>query len=631
MLALARAHVVQAQPADAALSEEPIMVVTASRVEESASEAVVTTDVITRKQIEQSGARNAAELLEERAGVTIARGFSGSALWLRGLDPEYALILVDGDRLVGQVNGAIDLTRYGVEQIERIEIVRGPGSALYGADAIGGVVSILTREPTSELSGDAMISYGQRNTFDLTGRVAGRPMEDLSLQATGGYHRTDGFGGPSMSNVSASAREQGSAALKLRYDPSEHERALVRFGYDNLTLTGTDAAPGGALIDRRQRQTQLNASFEHRLRRAEGVELTSRARYSQFREQYEGDQRRGTALDRFEDNREHMGQLTTLLELAGTTNHRTTLGLEHLFQILESERLSTRGHRYRIAPFGQIAWKAWSDGEGRFDIVPGVRLDADSQFGTQLSPKLALRFTPDSRFELRASYGRGFRAPSFQELLLRFENPTVGYVVGGNPNLQAETSHGVDAGIVWKPLSNIELTTTFFRNDIRNMIAITSQDPGSASSFGMRYGYSNLTHAYTMGLESSADVRFARIFSLQAGHTLLYSWDGEENREIEGRPRHRISVNLRVAHPTWGTALLLRAAVQLRRVYFPQDEAGNAVRKLAPALWNVDVRASQPITKFAEVSVGIENLLDVHDDFMVVLPFTLSASLRGNY
>jgi outer membrane receptor protein involved in Fe transport len=189
----------------------------------------------------------------------------------------------------------------------------------------------------------------------------------------------------------------------------------------------------------------------------------------------------------------------------------------------------------------------------------------------------------------------------------------------------------VDAGVVWKPLSTIELTTTFFRNDIRNMIAITSQDPSNASSFGMRYGYSNLTHAYTMGLESSADVRFTRVFSLQAGHTLLYTWDGEEDREIEGRPRHRISVNLRIAHPTWGTSLLLRAAVQLRRVYFPQDERGNAVRKLAPALWNVDVRASQPITKFAEVSVGIENLLDVHDDFMVVLPFTLSASLRGTY
>jgi outer membrane receptor for ferrienterochelin and colicins len=305
--------------------------------------------------------------------------------------------------------------------------------------------------------------------------------------------------------------------------------------------------------------------------------------------------------------------------------------LEHLFQVLDSERLSTRGHRYRVAGFGQLAWKVWSSGEGRFDIVPGVRLDVDSQFGTQLSPKLALRFQPDSSFELRASYGRGFRAPSFQELLLRFENPTVGYVVEGNANLQAETSHGVDAGIVYKPVSNAELSTTFFRNDIRNMIAITSQTPGAASGFGMRWGYSNLTRAYTMGLESTADVRFSRVLSLQVGHTLLYTWDGEEDREIEGRPRHRISTNLRLAHPSWGTSLLVRAAVQLRRVYFPADEQGDPKRKLAPALWSVDVRASQPITRFAEVSVGVENLLDAHDDFMVVLPFTLSASVRGSY
>jgi outer membrane receptor for ferrienterochelin and colicins len=294
------------------------------------------------------------------------------------------------------------------------------------------------------------------------------------------------------------------------------------------------------------------------------------------------------------------------------------------------------GNRYRIAGFGQLAWKAWSDGgaedeEARFDVVPGIRLDVDSQFGPQVSPKLALRYMPVPAVELRASYGRGFRAPSFQELLLRFENPTVGYVVAGNPNLEAETSHGVDAGVVVRPAQGVELATTFFRNDLRNMIATRSISAGSAGGFGERFGYDNLASAHTMGLESSAVVRAGRALSLQLGHMLLYTWDGEEQREIEGRPRHRLTSSLRLAHPSWGTSLVARAAVQLQRVYFPIGEDGEATRIVAPALWSVDLRMAQQVTSFVELAVAADNVLDVRDEYTIVIPFTLTASVRGKY
>jgi outer membrane receptor for ferrienterochelin and colicins len=416
----------------------------------------------------------------------------------------------------------------------------------------------------------------------------------------------------------------------------------LRLGYQSLALSGTDSAPGGALIDRRQLQEQLNASFEHRVRRDPGVELVSRGSYSQFREQYLADQRGADVLDRFEDNREHLGQLTSLLELGADSSYRTTVGLEQLFQVFDSERLSHRGNRYRIAGFGQLAWKAWTGAasgrtetgepaEARFDIVPGIRLDVDSQFGPQVSPKLALRYMPTPQLELRASYGRGFRAPSFQELLLRFENPTVGYVVAGNPNLNAETSHGVDAGIVYRPAEGLELAATFFRNDLRNMITTVSVSETSTAGIGARYGYKNLTNAHTMGLESSAALRLSRILTLQLGHMLLYTWDGEEHREIEGRPRHRVTASLRLAHPSSGTSLVARAAGQLRRIYFPVDENGKDQRVVAPALWSVDMRVIQRVTRFAELAVGIENLLGTRDDYMVMVPFTLSASVRGQY
>jgi outer membrane cobalamin receptor len=122
------------------------VVVTGTRTETPLADSPARLDVITRADIDRSGARDVGELLEEQIGVVgVTRSFRGDSIQLGGLDPEYTLILVDGDRAPGRIGGGIDLGRFTIENVERIEILRGPGSALYGSDAIGGVVNILTR------------------------------------------------------------------------------------------------------------------------------------------------------------------------------------------------------------------------------------------------------------------------------------------------------------------------------------------------------------------------------------------------------------------------------------------------------------------------------------------------------
>jgi len=264
----------------------------------------------------------------------------------------------------------------------------------------------------------------------------------------------------------------------------------------------------------------------------------------------------------------------------------------------------------------------------RFDVVPGARVDLDSQFGNQISPKLSLRYVPHPEWELRTSYGRGFRAPSFQELLLRFENPSVGYVVAGNANLGAETSHGVDAGVSWSPGPELELSSTFFRNDLRNMIAIVSLDETSA---GAGYSYKNLTSAWTMGLESSAAVRVGEVFSVQLGHTWLETWDAEQRRELEGRPRHRINGTARVRHPGWDAELNARAVVQLRRVFYTPNDDGSERTRIADPMAQVDLRASKRLGPHLELAVGVDNLLDAGDSFSVLRPFTFYGAVSGRY
>lgn len=602
------------------------MVVTATRIEEPAKESLVHVDVIRREEIERSGARNAAELLEERAGVNVTRSFSGSALWIRGLDPKYTLILVDGDRVPGQINGAIDLTRFTVENIERIEIVRGPGSALYGSDAVGGVVNVITRQSTRPFEANGTFTYGTRNSVDASGRVAAQLAKPLRAQVTGGYHRADGF--TRDYGAHGSAYESSTGGLKLWFQPDARDLLIVGADYLKQDFSGTDEGAGGAVLDRTQLQEQFRTSLEHRLNAGSKVQLVSRGTYSLFRDQYLSDQRGANDLDQYEDNREQLGQLTSLLSVEFSPAHKTTFGLEHVFQAFDSARLTHLGNRYRLSPFVQHAFRVWKRGESRLDLVPGARLDIDSQFGTVLSPKLAIQYTPVEAVVVRASYGRGFRAPSFQELALRFQNPSVGYLVEGNPNLGAEKSHGVDVGVTWTPIEGLELSTTFFRNDLTDMIATVT---GALTSQGTLYTYDNLTTAWTMGLESSVSWRAGDKLAIDLGDTWMATHDGENDRVLEGRATHRLSAAVRAAYPDWGVEFIGRIALQIGRVYFVQDQNDVERKTDADTLTQCDLRIAKHFGTHLEIAAGIDNLFDAGDQFVAPRPRTVYGSIGGRY
>lgn len=609
------------------------VVVTGARLERAQDLSVVATEVIDRDEIEESGARNAAELLEERAGLQMQSSFRGTELWLRGLDPEYSLVLIDGDRPTGRSGGAIDLGRFGVESIERVEIVRGPSSALYGSDAIGGVVNLITRESDRDLELGAAAAYGSNNTIDVTAFGATRPDPRLRLRVNGGFHFADAFRrGDAESEVTAgSGRLQWSLGGQLDYRPDTRHRFRARADYGQLTLTGVDAGAGAALYDRTQQQEQLQVALEHRITGADRVELRTRVSYSQFREQYLLDQRGSQQLDDYQDNREHLGQITSLLyvPLQGLGSHGLTFGSEQLFQGLDSERLTTFGQRARFAAFAQDEWVPFEEGETSLTVVPGLRYDVDSQFGDQLSPKLAVRFDAVSQLVFRASYGRGFRAPSFQQLFLRFENPTVGYVVSGNPDLGAESAHSVDASVAWTPVPELRLFAAFFRNDLENMIANVTAGDGAA---GQLLSYDNIASAWTMGLESTASLRIERWLRASVGYTFTETWDGENERLLEGRARHRLTFSSRFEIPDWGVSLVARSAVQIDRAYYVDDDGDGVEEQLfADPIAQVDLRLAKSFDRYLELFVGVDNLLDAGDRFTVLRPLLIYGGARGRY
>ncbi len=160
---------------DEALSDKPVqlepVVVTATKTPHLLTDTPVITNLITRAEIEAIGAENIGEVLEHQAGIIIHRDGHGDGVQLQGLDSEYILILVDGEPQVGRIAGKLDMARIAIENVERIEIVKGATASLFGNAALGGVINIITRKATSPFTCQLTQNIEQNNTYDGRGTV----------------------------------------------------------------------------------------------------------------------------------------------------------------------------------------------------------------------------------------------------------------------------------------------------------------------------------------------------------------------------------------------------------------------------------------------------------------------------
>ena len=147
------------------------VVVTGTKTERRLEDTPVITEVITRSEIEATGAENIGEVLEHRVGIVVDRDAHGDGVQLQGLDSDYILILLDGEPQVGRIAGKLDLARIGVENVDRIEIVKGASSALFGSAAMGGVINVITRKASSPFAAQFTNNFENHNTIDSRSTV----------------------------------------------------------------------------------------------------------------------------------------------------------------------------------------------------------------------------------------------------------------------------------------------------------------------------------------------------------------------------------------------------------------------------------------------------------------------------
>lgn len=594
-----------------------VLTVTAPRSQRVGDQVASRILVLDAEQLQAMGAQNLGEALDTLPGVQVQDNYRGTEISLRGLDPQHTLILVDGQRLGGQVGGAVDLSRIPLEEVESVEVIKGPQSALYGSEAMGGVVRITTRkaEPVPSVAGQLAVGHTLEQgapTADASVLLGGG-IGDLGLKAEAGYHGAapisddEGF-------TTLEGFHQGELALSAHLSPQDRFTLDARSAYTARLIHGIDAGNGGAILDRRvATETLVNqASLSWSTPRALN---TIHGSYSFYLDQYAVDQRKSSALDVYERSREDLGELSLLHERS-TAIGVLSVGTDTLAQRLDADRLDSVGSRVRIAPFAQLEYRPTAT----LLVIPAARWELDSQFGRKLAPKLSLMWAPTQGPQLRVSYGQGFRAPSFSEQLLRFSNPSSGYRVEGNPELGPETSQGVDLELR-QGLGPLTLSAAGWFTEIDDLIGV---GPGEQTSTATVYQYVNIDQARSSGSEVAAVLELGAL-TADTSYTFNHTLDLSTGEALPGRPRHSATTRL-----AWTPVPAVDLGTQMRWV--GARTVGTDLPLAAPyTQWDAWLMWQGP--QDMRFRLGCENLLNTQDPSGLVLirPREVVLSIDGHW
>ena len=598
---VARESVVDLAPgetAERALLLEPAvlpldaMIVTAARREQRLGDAVVTTELVSRAQIARTGASDLAAVLTEHTGVELQGGHpAGAGVMLQGIGSERVLVLVDGQPVAGRIAGVFDVSRIPTAAVERIEIVKGPQSTLYGSEAMGGVVNIITRSPrTGRIGAHATLLAGTQSRLDGSAGVSGGTR---TLAASLDASRRTIENTPGRDDAPGALAERTDLAARAHWSPDES--LIVDAGL--LALDERQRWREGSLYqfaDNRQWTGRLGASWRRGSHRfaptlsASSFDHLSRA--STAPKPIAGDPGDRQVQRLFE---------AELLYNAALGAHTLDLGVEAKREDTNSDRVvGERRSLDSVEPFAQAELSL-----GAVSLVPGVRVSWNEQWGTHTTPRIAARWQAADGLTLRASAGTGYRAPDFKELYMFFQNESANYSVRGNPDLRPEHSRNATVGAEWTD-GPLYVRGQLFWNEFRDFIETR---PVSAPGDPAVYQYSNVDDGLTRGaeLESGMLLGPAR---LEAAYSLLDTEDRGTGRPLLGRPTH-------AARATFGSSLPLglrgaTTVVYTGRTPMQRDDATGAITGWRDPYARLDARLAREIPGGLELVIGADNVFD---------------------
>jgi outer membrane receptor for ferrienterochelin and colicins len=621
-----------------------ITVISGSRQEELRESLDTKVDVVGRNRIRDTGYESVAEVLQELPGVLTRRGTvsgnSGSGgEQIQGIDSRQVLVLFDGQPVIGArgvKSGVLNLDRQSIANLESIEVVKGASSALYGSDAIGGVINQISRDPKAPIEISLTSSGGSQGRADYRGDV-GLGAERFSAFFSGERHKQNPFDlTPATYDTTGAGfgRSDAYAKLKYRFTPNFSLSGWAR-SYWNKARGRSRGELGNqeSFTDEDSQGFNLQGDWTINNR----VTAQARGYLSRFDEIGRNLLSAPTAL--YPDGRIPDGNLFERYgKVDGSVN--AILGERQLLQAGAEwttdryrgvNRLADdRGHQMDTASF--FAQDKISLGN-RVTATLGARFDHNSIFGEAFSPKAGVNVRVTDQFRARFSYGRGFRAPDLGQLFYRFLNPTNLYQVIGNPDLRPEKAHSLQFGGEFTSRNRrARMGLNLFYNDVNNLIdsvslgfiatpaqlqAIAAQEGIDLSSFRPALGrllflYKNIAEARTYGFELDGDVALRKGFSFGGAYTNLTARDVRAQRPLTGRHKHHGAIRL-----AWESNQRIGFRWNLRGTFYSKwiNALGTATAPdvIAPGFSLWDFYGAKRIYRGLEFFGAVDNFTDSRD------------------
>jgi outer membrane receptor for ferrienterochelin and colicins len=600
------------------------VVVTGTRTPESSQRATVRTDFVSRDEAEKRGATNVAEALQGEPTLQVnaeSYGYLGrpSGAKMQGLDAGRVLVLEDGERVVGDRDGVVDLAEIPLVDVERIEYVTGPTSSLYGTNALGGVINVVGARPQV---------LGPSLRYRTEGRVSGEMFGSLS----GAYRHGDEWLAldTSLHHRPGILLEQGrpdllapswrSTLLGLRAGAKPRRdlelRLKARWVRDRSDGVSSEDIPGLG----RYASDLPNVTERFALRAQETLELGAGKRldFSLSRTWFSDESRRDrrdSPLDELRERKLLNQGLEAILTVPEGRTRTWVVGVrseaERFDQTLD--RTLPDLSRQRIieiestllasgAVYGQLGWKVTE----RLTLMPGARAEFHDRYGEVVAPRLASAYQLSDWLAARAALGRGFRAPTAKEFGFLFDHSALGYRVIGNRDLSPETSWGATADVTARGAIGRVRVGGFF-NQVENLI-VYQPEPERELEGLADYVYVNVETARTAGADASLRLKAHEALSLESGYSFVWTRNLGSGDALPHLPAH---------------TLTLAAFVELGRLSGTlryRWVAGSFVGRIgeqelhSPSFATLDARAAWRMLQELELYIGTLNLLDAKRD-----------------
>lgn len=626
-----------AQAAEIQVNKEPVqlekIVVTASGFEQDIKKAAASISVLTQEEMNKKAYRDVTDALKDVPGVVVTGGGSSSDISIRGMGSAYTVIMVDGKK-VNSRSVRPNSDNSGIEQgwlpnigaIERIEVIRGPMSGLYGSDAMGGVINIITKKNVTEWTGSIKLdttlqeNSDSGNQYQTNAYIAGPLIANLlSFKANGLYSQRDEdeiYGGYSKQKIRA-----GGAAFSLT--PNDDHTIDLEY---QRSIQNRDATVGKSISPIQTGRNPPANSFSDYYRTE--YSLTHRGKIGAV-ETHSYIQR-----EENENPSRNMEAINTTFNTINKINfdrHSLSFGGMYLEEELDDKgnQLSVGGakpvsnlDRYSWALFAENAWNIVDD----FTLTSSLRLDKDEKFGDHWSPKVYGVWGLNDNWVIKGGVSTGYKTPALRATVAEWGQATGGGqskgVIVGNPNLKPEKSMNYEMSFNWDNLDNLTAGLTLFNSEFKDKITEIRTCQGASGSMGCdwlgeKFDFvslrENVDKANMRGAEATFGWKVLPNVNLSANYTFTDTEQksgANKGKPLNEMPKHMFNTTadweINDQFSSWGRVnYRSKTSDYLSRT---------AMAKGKPAYTMVDVGVNYKPTQNIAVAAGIYNLFDKEID-----------------